>query len=148
MLNTICAAGRIVRDIELRRFGDGTPVTSFTIACERDYKDKNNKRETDFIDVVAFKKTAEFVNQYFSKGRMAVVSGRLQIRTWTDKEGNNRRSAEIVAENVYFGDSKKADQNGTEAVGGAHQPMLVLPELPMSNDQGFTPIDDDDDLPF
>lgn len=143
MLNTICVAGRIVRDIELRRFGDGTPVTSFTIACERDYKDKNNKRETDFIDVVAFKKTAEFVNQYFSKGRMAVVSGRLQIRTWTDKEGNNRRSAEIVADNVYFGDSKQDGQKPAAPASFVPATAGVPVATPM-----LTEIDNDDELPW
>lgn len=148
MLNTICVAGRIVRDIELRRFGDGTPVTSFTIACERDYKDKNNKRETDFIDVVAFKKTAEFVNQYFSKGRMAVVSGRLQIRTWTDKEGNNRRSAEIVADNVYFGDSKQDGQRAATPAGGVAVAPMAAAGVTVVPPQFAELEDNDDQLPF
>lgn len=148
MLNTICVAGRIVRDIELRRFGDGTPVTSFTIACERDYKDKNNKRETDFIDVVAFKKTAEFVNQYFSKGRMAVVSGRLQIRTWTDKEGNNRRSAEIVADNVYFGDSKQDGQRAATPAGAVTVAPMAAAGVTVVPPQFAELEDNDDQLPF
>ena len=107
MLNNVTIMGRITKDIELRRTNDGTPVASFTVACERDFKGKNGEKETDFIDVVAWKNTAEFVDKYFAKGRMAVVSGRLQIRTWKDKDGNNRRTAEVVADNVYFGDSKK-----------------------------------------
>lgn len=102
MLNKIIIQGRLTRDPELRRTGTGTPVTSFTLAVDRDFGDK----ETDFIECVAWKNTAEFVEKYFSKGRMAVVVGRLQIRSWNDKDGNKRKTAEVVAENVYFGDSK------------------------------------------
>ena len=102
MLNKIIIQGRLTRDPELRRTGTGTPVTSFTLAVDRDFGDK----ETDFIEFVAWKNTAEFVEKYFSKGRMAVVVGRLQIRSWNDKDGNKRKTAEVVAENVYFGDSK------------------------------------------
>ena len=107
MLNHISIMGRITKDIELRRTPTGVPVASFTLAVDRDFKEKNGEKETDFIDCVAWRNTAEFVEKYFSKGRMAVVSGRLQIRSWTDKEGNKRRTAEVVADNVYFGDSKK-----------------------------------------
>ena len=107
MLNHIIIMGRLTRSPELRRTASGISVASFTIACERDFKDKQSgEKATDFIDVVAWRQTAEFVNQYFDKGRMAAVEGRLQIRDWKDKDGNNRRSAEIVADNVYFGDSK------------------------------------------
>ena len=149
MLNHITIGGRLTRDPELRRTGSGTAVTRFSIACDRDFANKESgERETDFVDIVAWRNTAEYVSKYFSKGRMAIISGRLQIRDWTDKEGNKRSAAEVLAESVYFGDSKKADQNGTESASGAHQPMLVLPELPMSNDQGFVPIDDDDELPW
>ena len=102
MLNKIIIQGRLTRDVELRRTGTGTPVASFTLAVDRDFGDK----ETDFIECVAWKNTAEFVEKYFSKGRMAVVVGRLQIRGWTDKDGNKRKTAEVVAESVYFGDSK------------------------------------------
>lgn len=109
MLNRVTIMGRIVRDPELRRTQSGTAVTSFTLAVDRDFKSDNGERETDFIDCVAWRSTAEFVEKYFSKGRMAVVSGRLQIRSWTDKDGTKRRSAEIVAESVYFGDSKRED---------------------------------------
>lgn len=104
MLNHIDIMGRLTRDPELRRTQSGTAVASFTLAVSRDFSDKD---KTDFIDVVAWKSTAEFVAKYFSKGRTAVVSGRLQMRDWTDKEGNKRRSAEVIAENVYFGDSKR-----------------------------------------
>lgn len=111
MLNKIIVMGRLTRDPELRRTGSGTAVTSFALAVDRDFKDQNGDKETDFIDVVAWRNTAEFVSKYFAKGRMAVVEGRLQIRDWTDKDGGKRRSAEIIAENVYFGDSKHETQN-------------------------------------
>ena len=107
MLNHIPIMGRICNDIELRRTGSGVPVASFTVAVDRDFKNNGGEKETDFIDCVAWRQTGEFVHKYFSKGRMAVVSGRLQIRSWTDKDGNKRKTAEIVADNVYFGDSKK-----------------------------------------
>lgn len=102
----------MTRDPELRRTGSGTAVTSFALAVDRDFKGQGGEKETDFIDVVAWRNTAEFVSKYFTKGRMAVVEGRLQIRDWKDKEGNNRRSAEVVADNVYFGDSNKTAGNG------------------------------------
>ena len=107
MLNRIILMGRLTRDPELRRTGSGTPVTSFSLAVDRDFKSQNGEKETDFIDVVAWRSTAEFVSKYFTKGRMAVVEGRLQIRDWTDRDGGKRRSAEVVADNVYFGDSKR-----------------------------------------
>ena len=111
MLNHIIIMGRLTRDPELRRTQNGTAVTSFSLAVDRDFKSQSGEKETDFIDVVAWRSTAEFVHQYFSKGRMAVVEGRLQIRDWKDQNGNNRRSAEVVAENVYFGDSKRDGGN-------------------------------------
>ena len=107
MLNKIIIMGRLTRDPELRRTGSGTAVTSFSLAVDRDFKSQSGEKETDFIDVVAWRSTAEFVSKYFTKGRMAVVEGRLQIRDWTDKDGGKRRSAEVVADNVYFGDSKR-----------------------------------------
>ena len=110
MLNHITIMGRLTRDPELRRTGGGTAVTSFTVAVDRDFSPKDEK-ETDFIDCVAWRQTGEFVSKYFTKGRMAVVSGRLQIRAWTDKDGNKRRSAEVVADNVYFGDSRRNGDN-------------------------------------
>ena len=107
MLNKIILMGRLTRDPELRRTGSGTAVTSFSLAVDRDFKSQSGEKETDFIDVVAWRSTAEFVSKYFTKGRMAVVEGRLQIRDWTDRDGGKRRSAEVVADNVYFGDSKR-----------------------------------------
>ena len=108
MLNRIFLMGRLARDPELRRTQTGTPVASFRLAVDRDFKDNNTgERATDWIDVVAWRQTAEFVSRYFTKGRMAVVEGRLQIRDWTDKEGNKRTTAEVVADQVYFGDSKR-----------------------------------------
>ena len=107
MLNHIIAIGRLVRDPELRRTGSNIAVASFTIACDRDRAPEGQEKETDFIDCVAWGTTAEIVSKYFTKGRMAVASGRLQIRDWTDKEGNKRKAAELVADSVYFGDSKK-----------------------------------------
>ena len=107
MLNRIIVMGRMTRDPELRRTNSGTAVASCTVAVDRDFKSQSGEKETDFIDVVAWRNTAEFVSKYFSKGRMAVVEGRLQLRDWTDKDGNKRRTAEIVADSVYFGDSKR-----------------------------------------
>jgi len=111
MLNRIVIMGRLTRNPELRYTTSRVPVCSFSIACDRDYRPEKGERETDFVDVVAWRNTGEFVSNYFKKGRMAVIEGRLQIREWTDKEGNKRRTAEIVADNVYFGDSKAEDKN-------------------------------------
>ena len=120
MLNHIVLMGRLTRDPELRRTGSGVAVASFSLAVDRDFGGRDGgEKETDFIDIVAWRGTAEFVSKYFSKGRMAVVSGRLQIRNWTDKEGGKRRSAEVVADNVYFGDSKRDNDNGfAQSYGG------------------------------
>lgn len=107
MLNNIVIMGRLTRDPELRRTSSGVAVASFTLACERDFAPQGEARGTDFIDIVAWRYTAEFVEKYFSKGQMAIVTGRLQIRNWEDKEGNKRRSAEILADHVYFGEGKK-----------------------------------------
>ena len=108
MLNRIIIMGRLVRDPELRTTQSGVSVTSFTLAVDRDFKNRDSgEKSTDFIDVVAWRQTAEFICKYFGKGRMAVAEGRLQIRDWKDRDGNNRRSAEVVADNVYFGDSKR-----------------------------------------
>ena len=145
MLNHINIMGRLTRDPELRRTGSGVAVASFTIACDRDFG-QNGEKETDFIDVTAWRNTAEFVEKYFSKGRMAVVSGRLQIRSWTDKDGNKRKSAEVVADNVYFGDSKPEGSSGgsysTQAMPSYAAPVAT----PASN---FAILEDDDhQLPF
>ena len=117
MLNRIVLMGRLTRDPELRKTQSDTPVCSFSLAVDRDYK-RDGEKETDFIDVVAWRSTAEFVSRYFAKGRMAVVEGRLQIRDWQDNNGNKRRSAEIVADNVYFGDSKRDGDGGGYQQGG------------------------------
>lgn len=136
MLNHIVIMGRLTRDPELRATANGTSVASFTLAVARDYG-KGEDKQTDFIDCVAWRSTAEFVSKYFSKGRMAVVSGRLQIRPWEDQNGNKRKSTEIVADSVYFGDSSTASQ------GGAPAASQYSPDI-----NGFTEIADDEDLPF
>ena len=119
MLNHITIMGRLTRDPELRRTGSGIAVASFTVAVDRDFgKNENGEKETDFIDCVAWRNTAEFISKYATKGRMVAVSGRLQIRGWTDKDGNKRRTAEVVVDNVYFGDSKRESDNGGNAYGG------------------------------
>ena len=126
MLNKIFIMGRLTRDPELRRTQSGTPVTSFSLAVDRDFKSQSGEKETDFIDVVAWRATAEFVAKYFTKGRMAVVEGRLQIRDWQDRDGNKRRSAEVIADNVYFGDSRPGGGNGNSAM---KAPPIPLPAL-------------------
>ena len=137
MLNKIILMGRLTRDPELRRTQSGTAVTSFSLAVDRDFKGQNGEKETDFIDIVAWRNTAEFVSKYFSKGRMAVVEGRLQLRDWTDKEGIKRRSAEVIADNVYFGDAKRSE----DGEGGPGWPQAA---------QSFAPVEsfDPGDLPF
>ena len=121
MLNHITIMGRLTRDPELRRTGSGIAVASFTVAVDRDFGGRDGgERETDFIDCVAWRQTGEFVSKYFTKGRMAVVSGRLQIRSWTDKDGNKRRTAEVIADNVYFGDSKRDGDSGSSYGGNTY----------------------------
>ena len=118
MLNHITIMGRLTRDPELRRTGSGVAVASFSVAVDRDFGGRDGgEKETDFIDCVAWRQTGEFVSKYFTKGRMIVVSGRLQIRNWNDKDGNKRRSAEVVADNVYFGESKRSNE-GNASYGG------------------------------
>ena len=166
MLNHIVIMGRLARDPELRHTQSGTPVASFRLAVDRDFKDKNTgERATDWIDVVAWRQTGEFVSRYFSKGRMAVVEGRLQIREWTDKEGNRRTTAEVVADNVYFGDSKRdgdggyGDRSGGYGGsygdrGGSYGGRPSAPSapadygIPSGGDQFSDLADDDGDLPF
>ena len=114
MLNKIIIMGRLVRDPELRRTQSGTAVTSFRLAVDRDYKAEDGSKQADFFDVVAWRNTAEFVSKYFAKGRMAVVDGRLQSRPWTDKDGNKRVSIEIMADSVYFGDSKRSELDAAD----------------------------------
>ena len=139
MLNKVFIMGRLTRDPELRCTQTGTPVASFSLAVDRDFKDKaTGERTTDFIDVVSWRNTAEFVSRYFTKGRMAVVEGRLQMRDWTDKDGNKRRSAEVVADQVYFGDAGKKDDAPTTFGGMSYPNNDDFQELP----------DDDGKLPF
>jgi single-strand DNA-binding protein len=129
MLNKIIIMGRLTKNPELRHTNSGTSVATLTLAVDRDMKNKQTgERETDFVDVVAWGQTGEFAAKYFEKGRMAVVSGRLQFREWTDKEGNKRRNGEVVAESLYFADSKKADNNTSRPA--------------------FDDVEDDDGLPF
>ena len=148
MLNKIFLMGRLTRDPELRRTQSGTAVTSFSLAVDRDFKSQSGEKETDFIDVVAWRSTAEFVAKYFTKGRMAVVEGRLQIREWKDKDGNNRRSAEVVADNIYFGDSKR-DGAGSDYAAPAYGAPMGGYSAPMGGSSAFAEIDEEDgDLPF
>ena len=152
MLNHIVLMGRLTRDPELRRTGSGVAVASFTLAVDRDFAAQGAEKETDFVDIVAGRNTAEFVSRYFTKGRMAVVTGRLQIRNWTDKEGNKRRSAEVVADNVYFGDSKRdgAAPGGFDQTPSYPQvPAYQAPAAPAPSASGFSMLEDDDsELPF
>ena len=161
MLNHITIMGRLTRDPELRRTGSGIAVASFTVAVDRDFASRESgERETDFIDCVAWRQTGEFVSKYFTKGRMAVVSGRLQIRSWTDKDGNKRRTAEVVADNVYFGDSRRDGDSGNSSYGGntyggnsygsAPAPAFGGYSAPaQSPASDFAMLDDDDaQLPF
>lgn len=149
MLNHITIMGRFTRDPELRRTGSGVAVASFTLAVDRDFGGNNGEKETDFIDCVAWRQTGEFVSKYFSKGRMAVVSGRLQIRSWTDKDGNKRRTAEVVADNVYFADSKKEESSGNTYGGGYPAPQDHTPEYPTMPNPDYAVLEDDDaQLPF
>ena len=150
MLNHITIMGRFVRDPELRRTGSGVAVASFTLAVDRDFKSGNSgEKEVDFIDCVAWRQAGEFVSKYFSRGRMAVVSGRLQIRSWNDKDGNKRRTAEVVADNVYFADSKTESASTApqaSAPASYDAPAYSAPNYPASD---FQMLDDDDaQLPF
>ena len=152
MLNHIVIMGRMTRDPELRRTGSGVAVTSFTLAVDRDFSGKDGKeKETDFIDCVAWRQTGEFVSKYFAKGRMACVSGRLQLRDWTDKDGNKRRNAEIIADNVYFADSKTAAENGSRDATAAATHTGGGSAFPYSAGDyvgNFVELSDDEQLPF
>ena len=158
MLNHIVIMGRMTRDPELRRTGSGIAVASFTLAVDRDVKGQDGERETDFLDCVAWRQTGEFVSKYFRKGSMAVVSGRLEIRSWTDKQGNKRKSAEIVAANVYFGDSKRDRESAAPGAGYTAPAQPDFPEteaaLARYGATGFAKndfamlVDDDGQLPF
>lgn len=145
MLNHIAIMGRLTRDPELRRTNSGTAVASFTLAVDRDF---TKEKETDFIECVAWKNTAEFVQKYFSKGRMAIVAGRLQIRKWTDKDGNKRSTAEVVADNVYFGDSKK-DESQSDSRNDYQPSNRFVGSNETKPAADFAMLEDDDSqLPF
>lgn len=148
MLNRIDIMGRLVRDPELRRTGSGLAVASFTVAVDRDWPNKETgEKETDFIDCVAWRQTGEFVSKYFTKGSMIVVSGRLQIRSWVDKDGNKRKTAEIVADNVYFGESKKKETTGPITTPTSNTTSFSNYIYPTPSE--FAMFDDDDAvLPF
>ena len=164
MLNHITIMGRLVRDPELRRTGSGVAVASFRVAVDRDYMSKDGgERKADFIDCVAWRQTGEFISKYFTKGRMIVVDGRLEMRDWTDKDGNKRTSAEINVANAYFGDSKREGDNayggnsygGNSYGGNAYGSAPAAPSFggysaPAGNPASdFAMLDDDDaQLPF
>ena len=154
MLNRTIMMGRLTRDPELRNTQAGIPVCSFSIACDRGFKNANGERETDFFDCVAWRQTAEFVSRYFTKGRMTVVEGRLQNRDWTDKEGNKRRTTELIADNVYFGDSRPKDADEGEPQTYGNDPMAgsAAASDGFGVPTGFTPdfgdAEDSGDLPF
>lgn len=146
MLNKCFFMGRLTRDPELRHTQSGTAVASFSIAVDRDFKDKQTgEKATDFIDIVAWRNTAEFVSRFFAKGRMAVVVGSLQMRDWTDKDGNKRRSAEVIAESVYFGDSRK---DGGTAPAPQYQGSGYAPQAGTANAGYGDMPDGDGELPF
>ena len=160
MLNHIVIMGRLTRDPELRRTGTGIAVASFSVAVDRDFRGRDGgEKETDFIDCVAWRQTGEFVSKYFTKGSMIVVSGRLQIRSWTDKDGNKRRTAEVVADNVYFGESRRSNEGnssyGGNAYGGNSYAAPAAPaygggySAPAAPASDFAMLSDDDaQLPF
>ena len=149
MLNKVFIMGRLTRDPELRRTQTGTPVASFSLAVDRDFKDQQTgERATDFIDIVAWRQTGEFVSRYFTKGRMAVVEGRLQGRSWTDKDGNARRTLEVVADNVYFGDAKREEAAGTQTHADTYTPAPAYADIPEKPDAFAELKDDDGELPF
>lgn len=162
MLNHISIMGRLTRDPELRRTQSGVPVASFTVAVDRDYSDQSGERGVDFVDVVAWRATGEFVDKYFSKGQMIVVDGRLQSRKWTDKDDNKRTSWEIIADRCYFGESKREDRgdsyNGYQAppssTGNSYNPppssySQQQPAAPQNQQTSFYDLPDDDgELPF
>ena len=157
MLNHITLMGRLTRDPELRYTQSQIPVASFSLAVDRDYGGRDGgERQTDFIDIVAWRQTAEFVSKYFTKGNLVAVSGRLQIRDWTDRDGNKRRSAEVVADNVYFGESKRRDGDAPrsaeprESYGGSNSGSAYggYSDVP-KGESAFAELDDGDgELPF
>lgn len=144
MLNKVIIMGRLTRDPEYRTTATGTSVVSFSVAVDRDFSGQSGEKETDFIDCSAWRKTAEFVTKYFTKGSMIALVGRLQVSSWTDESGNKRRKYEVVADNVYFGESKRSKD--IESSGNGHGNYASAPAIPASN---FAPIEGpDEQLPF
>ena len=141
MLNRWIGMGRLTRDPELKRTANGTAVTSFTLAVDRDFKSQSGEKETDFIDIVAWRQTAEFISRYFAKGRTMAVEGKLQVREYTDRDGNKRKAVEVVVDNAYFGDSKRSE-------GGDYQAGAPVPDFPAGGEQFSELAGDDGDLPF
>ena len=154
MLNHITIMGRLVRDPELRRTGSGVAVASFCVAVDRDYQSKDGgERKADFINCVAWRQTGEFISKYFTKGRMIVVDGRLEMRDWTDRDGNKRTSAEVIVDNAYFGDSKRDGDSGSSYGGNTYAapaaPAFGSYSAPSAPASDFAMLDDDDaQLPF
>ena len=152
MLNHIIIMGRMTRDPEMKYTQSNTPVASFSLAVERDFGGRDGgEKQTDFIDCTAWRQTAEFVSKYFAKGSMAVVSGRLQIREWNDREGNKRRSAEVVADNIYFGESKRregGDNRSTSNSAPKHEPPATSAPTAQPAEPTFTELADESELPF
>ena len=146
MLNHIVIMGRMTRDPELRYTQSQTPVASFTLAVDRDFGGRDGQeKQTDFIDCVAWRSTAEFISKYFTKGSLSVVSGRLQLRDWTDKEGNKRRNAEVVVDNIYFGESKRREG---ESSFNPNMDFDSAAQAPATVSTGFEELSDDGELPF
>ena len=152
MLNHIIIMGRLTRDPEIKYTQSNTPVASFSLAVERDFGGRDGgEKQTDFIECTAWRQTAEFVSKYFAKGSMAVVSGRLQIREWNDREGNKRRSAEVVADNIYFGESKRrdgGDNHGASNSAPKHEPPATSAPTAQPAEPTFTELADESELPF
>lgn len=159
MLNHIVLMGRLTRDPEVRHTASGLPVASFTLAVDRDFAQKGAEKQTDFINIVAWRNTAEFVGKYFTKGQLVAVSGRLQVRDWTDKDGGRRTTSEVVADNVYFAESKRDRSQQSQSYGqqpyGYSSPAQSYDNQPYSpysspvSGSDFAELDDDDgDLPF
>ena len=158
MINNIVIQARLCKDVELRKLPSGKSVASVSVACDRDFTKEGGEKETDFIDIVAFGKTADHMASYYTKGKMIIVSGRLQIRSYTDKEGNKRRAAEVVAGSVYFGDSKKSSEgNSTYQAPNSYQEsenpyaetLAYIDNLQKAKQSDFAMLEDDDaNLPF
>ena len=142
MMNVICLQGRLVRDPELKQTNSGVAVANFTIAVQRNMKSQNGERESDFIDIVCWRHTAEFVSKYIGKGDLVCLNGSLQTRSYEDKNGNKRKAFEVVADNVHFGGDKTARSEEAEP-----EQQMMAPEQPVKNN-GFVEVDLDDDLPF